>query len=739
MSSKKSLGKNKSKFAPDEQVFRSMFDGHAAVMLLIERHTGNILDANQSAVAFYGYSRSEICNMAINEIHLLQPEQVEAEHQRAFDEGRNYFIFPHRLASGEERTVEVQSSLITLQDKQVLFSIIHDITKRIQDEARFRSLFDDSPISLWEEDFSAVKRRLDELRAAGVVDFNTYFYEHPEVVVECIALVQVLDVNKATLNLYGFASKENLLNNLANSLPKEGNQYFREELVQIASGATHFEMEMIAQTWDKKMLTVNLNWAVIPGYEGDLSKVIVSIIDITERRQAENALANNEKRFRALIENGRDNISLLAADGTLLWESPSTIHTLGYALEQFVGHNLFELIHPDDKDTARNMLVQVTRKPGCSYEGVFRLLHGEGSWNWIEATVTNLLHEPSVQAIVINYRDITGRKQAEQALKEAHDRILLVFDSIPADVYVADIDTYEILFMNQHMRNSFGDNLIGKTCWRVFREGSEPCAHCTNVQLVDAHDNPTAGVTWEGQNPINRLWYTNYDRAIRWIDGKLARMQISVNITERKQAEDELLQAKQVLEDTHMKLEQAFSREQRLAHIDELTGINNRRSLVELAEREFNIALRYRPPLSIIMFDIDYFKQINDTFGHPMGDQVLKSVTQAVCTKLRSVDIIGRYGGDEFVILLPHTSAQEALHLAKRIHASITALHMEVEEKPIAITLSLGIAQTAHHCALENGYNPHHDSVEKLFQRADQALYSAKQAGRNRTIIFTEK
>jgi len=152
--------------------------------------------------------------------------------------------------------------------------------------------------------------------------------------------------------------------------------------------------------------------------ETELRGRVWSFRDITKSKRAEETVTNSQKRFRALIENGRDNISLLAADGTLLWESPSTISTLGYAPDQFVGRNLFELIHPDDKDVARNMLVQITRKPGNSQEGVFRLLHGEGSWRWIEATATNLLHEPSVQAIVINYRDITERVQAE-TLREA--------------------------------------------------------------------------------------------------------------------------------------------------------------------------------------------------------------------------------------------------------------------------------------------------------------------------------
>jgi PAS domain S-box-containing protein len=115
---------------PDEQTFYSMFDKDAEIMLLIEPETGLIVDANQTAVNFYGYHKSVLCKMAIHEINTLSPQQVAVERQKALHEERNYFVFPHRLASGEERIVEVYSSPIVLRKKHLLFSTIHDITDR---------------------------------------------------------------------------------------------------------------------------------------------------------------------------------------------------------------------------------------------------------------------------------------------------------------------------------------------------------------------------------------------------------------------------------------------------------------------------------------------------------------------------------------------------------------------------------------------------------------------------------
>jgi diguanylate cyclase (GGDEF)-like protein len=201
------------------------------------------------------------------------------------------------------------------------------------------------------------------------------------------------------------------------------------------------------------------------------------------------------------------------------------------------------------------------------------------------------------------------------------------------------------------------------------------------------------------------------------------------DITERKQAEAELLRAQGELEAAHRELQQSFVQQQQLALIDDLTGINNHRSLLQLAKREFDVAMRYRPPLSMMFFDIDNFKQINDTFGHAMGDESLKMTVQAVCAKLRSADLIGRYGGDEFVILLPQTSAQEALPLAERIHASIAAMRLDTDRGVLTLSISIGIAQSIHE-------DSQTDSVQSLLHRADIALYAAKNAGKNCTMIF---
>lgn len=145
-------------------------------------------------------------------------------------------------------------------------------------------------------------------------------------------------------------------------------------------------------------------------------------------------------------------------------------------------------------------------------------------------------------------RMINSLEKAERDLKTSNERFLKVLDSIYADIYVADMQTHEILFMNKNMMQSFGENLVGQICWQAFGKETGPCDHCTNKDLLDEKGNPAGLKIWEGKNPITGKWYINYDRAIKWVDGRYVHIQISTDVTKRKQAEEELQRAHDELE-----------------------------------------------------------------------------------------------------------------------------------------------------------------------------------------------
>ncbi len=159
---------------------------------------------------------------------------------------------------------------------------------------------------------------------------------------------------------------------------------------------------------------------------------------------------------------------------------------------------------------------------------------------------------------------------------------------------------------------------------------------------------------------------------------------------------------------------------------DDLTGLYNRRYFFERLEEYLRAARRHRLPLSLMMLDLDHFKRINDTFGHPTGDRVLKALAEVIRSGLRASDIPARYGGEEFLILLPYTGEAEATRLAERLRRTISGHPFSIPESARPVTISIGVAE----------FDVDHPvDGEALVARADAALYRAKRDGRNRVAV----
>ena len=174
-------------------------------------------------------------------------------------------------------------------------------------------------------------------------------------------------------------------------------------------------------------------------------------------------------------------------------------------------------------------------------------------------------------------------------------------------------------------------------------------------------------------------------------------------------------------------LDKAWKRVNELAMLDTLTGLSNRRDFMPAAQRELDLALRHQQPLALMVLDIDHFKRINDTLGHLGGDEVLVQIAHRCRDALRATDLLARWGGEEFIMLLPNTPLAQARQLAERVRESIIGMPaIIVSDQPVAVTASLGAA----------GIMPGQAStLEDLIRRADTALYMAKSAGRDQVSI----
>jgi len=203
---------------------------------------------------------------------------------------------------------------------------------------------------------------------------------------------------------------------------------------------------------------------------------------------------------------------------------------------------------------------------------------------WLDVRAYPILDEDgNLFQIIEHLRDISNEKHAEIKLKEVHESLITVLDSIEAHIYVADFDSYEILFMNKKMIEDFNAALVGQKCYQSFRNEDSPCHICTNSLLLDENNQPKDVHAWQGQNPVTGRWYMNFDRAINWVDGRIARIQIAMDITEAKENEEERKRMEQQLQQAQ-KLEAIGTLAGGIAHDfnNLLMGIQGRASLMSI-------------------------------------------------------------------------------------------------------------------------------------------------------------
>jgi diguanylate cyclase (GGDEF)-like protein/PAS domain S-box-containing protein len=383
---------------------------------------------------------------------------------------------------------------------------------------------------------------------------------------------------------------------------------------------------------------------------------------------------------------------------------------LGYSYEeiQHTTQQWTDFIHSEDRQAAWQSIHEVIEGRSLAHKIEYRMLHKDGSVRWIldQAKVVKRDEDGKPMRMSGTHTDITERKQIEGVISEASLRFNRILDNLFA--YVALLDTHGVIQeVNRAPLERGGfrrEDVIGQyfydaPWWNYDAQVRE--------QLIEAINAAKQGKTSRYDVDVkmgNDLVPIDFLIApVRDDSGRIVGMlPTAVEITERKRLEVEL---------------------QRQAHLDYLTGLSNRRSFMDRSEVEFSRAQRYDNSLSILMLDIDHFKQINDGYGHQAGDFVLKFLAMTIQEVLRNVDIIGRLGGEEFAAVLPETEIEKATEVAERLRQVIATGEVELTDgSKIQFTVSIGIA----------AFTDKNSNIDMLLNEADKALYRAKQTGRNR-------
>jgi len=270
--------------------------------------------------------------------------------------------------------------------------------------------------------------------------------------------------------------------------------------------------------------------------------------EIKYRKEAETALGKSEELSRKLFRIAAVPLCYIKREGLLVDINDRFVQTFGYTMEDAPGlTELYGLAYPDPE--YRQWVIQTWKA------AVKIAIQDKKDIDPIEVRATckdgrirNLVVSGSLldENILVAFFDITERKQAEEKMRLAHEKFLTVLDSIDATIHVADMETYEILFVNKNMIESFGRDMTGEVCWEAFRKESSPCGLCNNAQLIDEKGAPSGVCVWQDKNPVTGKFYINHDRAIEWIDGRIVRLQIATDITEFKRMEEQLRQAQKM-------------------------------------------------------------------------------------------------------------------------------------------------------------------------------------------------
>ncbi len=416
-------------------------------------------------------------------------------------------------------------------------------------------------------------------------------------------------------------------------------------------------------------------------------------------------LERSQARFRAVFDESKDVVCLISDDGCLIEASAAMESMLFWPLSQVRGRYLMEFVHPDDLEKVQTAFVDFLGGYGAS-EGQFRFLDGKGNYRWIEGGGSDLREHPAVQALVVSLHDIGERVRSQSALHVAQQRFQAAFDEAPIGMALATMDGRFIM--------------VNRSLHRILGYAPGALVGMSNVDIT--HQDDLAHSRLEMQR-LGAGEISGYQLEKRYIhaDGHTVWVALSVSMVAEPDGESYVVGQ---IEDITQRKAIAEHLEHSAVH-DALTGLPNRVYFVGRLDEALRRAEREGTRIGVVFLDVDRFKVVNDSLGHAAGDELLKAVADRLRESLRPDDVVARFGGDEFTVLVERVADEAAaMEMADRV-LRILGRPVNLSHGETYVSASLGVAIS------EPG-----TSGAELLRNADTAMYVAKQRGRGRVELF---
>ena len=409
---------------------------------------GKITYVNDRVKRILGYSKSELEGMS--GLDLAPPEEhdrMKSFMGRVLRKGAppEMLAFWAVCKDGTRRYVQYRySSLHLSKDENGYLILITDITerKRAEDrlaksEDRFSTIFHAAPVSLWEEDLSDVMEAVGRVKASGVRDFRSYLEEHPEFVQKAAGMIKVLDVNEATLRMYGARTKEELLGSLYKVFTPESFDVFREELIALERGQTYFEAEAVNKTLQGKRMDIMIT-LTIPSRTTGFKSLIVGIIDITARKKAEQELKESRALYKTVTESTKDGLVLIR-EGRMVYANARVCDILGYSHKELMGLSGLDIATPEERPRLMDFMKRIIQDGEPPGELEFWIVRKDGERRCIQYRYSPVTDDERRAGYLVLVTDVTTRKHAEEELNS-----WLLLEKVIADVSSRFVGVYDM-------------------------------------------------------------------------------------------------------------------------------------------------------------------------------------------------------------------------------------------------------------------------------------------------------